>query len=69
MIHYSYTTNIETLLGTEYSFQTSNKTQIDITTPGSGHIVFKVTFIRGGFDNDRFRLSLVFSADENISIS
>ena len=66
MIHYSYVTNIETLLGTEYSFQTSNKTQIDITTPGSGHIVFKITFIRGGFDTDRFRLSLVFSADENI---
>jgi hypothetical protein len=69
MIHYSYSTNIETLLGTEYSFQTSKQTQIDITTPGNGHIVFKVTFIRGGGDNDRFRLSLVFSADENLFLT
>jgi hypothetical protein len=69
MIHYSYSTNIETLLGEEISFQTSKQTQINITTPGNGHIAFKVTFIRGGGENDRFRLSLVFSADENLFLT
>jgi hypothetical protein len=69
MIHYSYETNIATTLGEEYSFQASRQIQLDITTPGNGHIVFKVTFIRAPLSTDKFRLSLVFSADENLYLT